>query len=322
MSLALTTYNLCKKENEKCIIDQNLCIFSGHMRRGIDAIHAKLHDIDAVLEIHDARIPFSGRHPQLKEILNVRPHMLILNKVDLADKGVRANIVKKYREEGVTNIEFTHGIGRNIMQKIKKNIIPLMISNVVNEAYHKPNLVQGYNIMVVGVPNVGKSTLLNKISETFTRKGKLARVGAMPGVTRSVMNKVKVNFDPPICVVDTPGILNPRIPDVDVGMRLALCGCLPHNHVGEDIIADYLLYWLNKHGNYSYVDIYSLKEPTDDVYKFLAEIALQYKLVIKNTTSMAENKPYRVDFIRAARHVLKDFSEGKFGRVCLDDDKL
>lgn len=296
--------------------------FPGHMKKGLDRIMSSLHQIDAVLEIHDARIPFSGRNPQLKEIIHVRPHLMILNKCDLADMSKKDQICQKLQDEGVRNVYFASSTGRNIHTCIKKDIVPMMLKEIEERPRYRTDIMNDFNIMVVGIPNVGKSTLLNKLRQTYTTKRKCARVGALPGVTRAVMNKVRVNFDPPMFVVDTPGILNPRIPNVDTGMRLALCDCLPNRLVGEDIIADYLLYWLNKHENFSYVKFYQLDGPTDNVMDFLSAVAMKNRLVIRLKALGFDKPKYRIDFIKAAHCVIKDFQLGHFGKVLFDDDLL
>lgn len=293
------------------------------MRKGLDQIQSSLRNIDAILEVHDARIPFSGRNSQLREVINIRPHVLILNKCDLADLSRKQEILEKLKAEGVNNIQFTSCVGKSIIKHVKTEIIPMMLKDVEGRTRYRTDVMNRYNILVLGVPNVGKSTLLNKLMQTYTTKRSCAPVGAMPGVTRSMMNRVKVNFDPEMFVVDTPGILNPGIPNAHVGMRLALCDCIPNHLVGNDVIVDYLLYWLNSHQNYSYTDHYNLSAPTDNVNDLMSHVALKEKFVVPFNDGMktAVNK-YRLNFDKAANLIIKDFQSGHFGKVLLDDDGL
>ncbi|KAL4222477.1 Mitochondrial GTPase [Mactra antiquata] len=291
------------------------------MKRGVDKIQSSLHQIDAVIEVHDARIPFSGRNSQLKDVIHIRPHILLLNKCDMTDMSRKDEIVKKLKDEGFSNVYFSNFTSKHILKKVRNDIIPMLMKEIENRPRFRTDVMNRYNIMVLGIPNVGKSTLLNKLLEAYTTKRSVATVGALPGVTRSVMNKVKVNFDPETYVVDTPGILNPKITNVDVGMRLALCDCIPNHLIGKDVIVDYLLYWLNKHEMFSYVKHYSLSEPTDNVNKLLSEVALRNKFVVPVKDKSLEQK-YRLNFEKACSHVIKDFQHGKFGKIMLDDDLL
>ncbi|XP_045185334.2 mitochondrial GTPase 1-like [Mercenaria mercenaria] len=297
--------------------------FPGHMKKGLDQIQSALRNIDAVIEVHDARIPFSGRNTQLRHVIHIRPHILILNKCDLADLSKKQQILEKIKSEGVNNVQFTSCNDRYITRHVKNDIVPMLLKDIDSRGRFRTDIMNQYNILVIGVPNVGKSTLLNKLMQTYTTKKKCAPVGAMPGVTRSIMNKVRVNFDPEMFVVDTPGILHPHIPNTENGMRLALCDCIPNHLVGKDQIVDYLLFWLNKHENFSYVDRYELTGPTDNVVDFMVAAALKHRFVVPyNDGSKSTEKKYKVNFDRTASFIIKEFQHGHFGKVMLDDDCL
>lgn len=292
------------------------------MKRGVDQIQSALFDIDAVLEVHDARIPFSGRNNQLKDIIHIRPHILLLNKIDLADLSRKENICEKLREQGVTNVQFTNSTNDSILRYMKNDIVPLLLKEVESKPRFRTAAFNEYNILVIGEPNVGKSTILNKLRQTYTKKRKAAHVGATPGVTRSVMNKVRVNFDPDIYVIDTPGILSPKIGSDESGMRLALCDCLPSKLIGPDVIVDYMLYWLNKHKKFYYVKYYGLNQPTDNYLELLSHVGLQRQLVVPVKEAGQIEKKFRIDFTKAAEQILKEFQSGKLGKIMLDDDYL
>lgn len=297
--------------------------YPGHMKKGLDQIQAALRNIDAVLEVHDARIPFSGRHTQLQSIVHIRPHVMLLNKSDMADLSCKQEIINKLQAQGIKNVLFTSCIEKDILNRIKKDVVPLMLKDIESRPKFRIDLFNQYNILVIGIPNVGKSTLINKLRQAYTSNKKCAKVGPQPGVTKAVMNKVRVNFNPDMFVVDTPGILNPKIPSVEIGMKLALCDCIPNRLIGEDLIADYMLYWLNKHQNFSYVDLYDLKGPTDDIMEFLAGVGLKKNFLVPLKTSTSnEALQYRIDFMKTACSVIKDFQDGHFGQVLLDDDCL
>lgn len=292
------------------------------MKKGIDQIQSALYDIDAVLEVHDARIPFSGRNNQLRDVIHIRPHILILNKCDLADLSRKREITDKLYEQGVTNVQFTQCTGNEILGHMKNKIVPLLLEEIENKPRFRSRAYNDYNILVLGVPNVGKSTILNKLRQTYTKNRKAARVGSMPGVTRSVMNKVRVNFDPDIYVIDTPGILSPKIGNDDTGMRLALCDCLPKKLVGPEKIIDYMLYWFNKHNNFDYVKYCGIREQTDNYLDLLAQVALTRHLLIPVKNPVTGKLAYRCNFEKTAEQLLREFQNGHFGKVMLDDDFL
>ena len=299
------------------------------MKRGLDKIHSALRFTDAVLEIHDARIPFSGRHPDLKSILQLRPHLLILNKRDLADVDLnrQKQISQQLKSEGIDNVLFMNCSSEKNIPHIKKKLVPMMMEEIEKRPRYRKSLANEYNIMVIGVPNVGKSTLLNKLRESYTSLRKGARVGAKPGITTAVMNKMRVSHDPEMFVIDTPGILSPKIPNIHTGMRLALCGCIPSHLVGEEDIVDYLLFWLNTHQNFSYLDLYNMKQPTDDILEFLSYVAAHKRIKLKVTkrvymTEQDQVAKFRLDLHGAADSVIRDFRLGLFGKVFFDDDLL
>jgi ribosome biogenesis GTPase A len=175
--------------------------------------------------------------------------------------------------------------------------------------------------MVIGVPNVGKSTFINTVRwANLRRKGKAALVGDKAGVTRSVSNKIRVDNNPPFYIVDTPGILTPSVPGLENGMRLALCSCVPDHLVGEENVVDYLLYWMNKRGNFSYVDLFGLEEPVDSVLMFLTKVAVSFKKTLRFRDPSTNQLVVRPDLHTAALIVLRAFRSGQLGAVLLDDD--
>lgn len=172
-------------------------------------------------------------------------------------------------------------------------------------------------LMIIGVPNVGKSSLINILRNRHLRAKSAAAVGAVAGITRSVLHRIKISEEPPIYLIDTPGILEPKVKDVESGLRLALCGCLQDHLVGNDVIADYLLYWLNKNNRFQYMELLGLKEPCDDILTVLTEGAIhlgRFKR-FKNYDGGIVERP---DIEQAAIAFIKNFRQGHFGKTCLD----
>ncbi|KAM7171447.1 mitochondrial ribosome-associated GTPase 1 isoform 2-T2 [Macrochelys suwanniensis] len=263
--------------------------FPGHMAKGLRQMKEMLRKVDCLIEVHDARIPFSGRNPAFQESLGIRPHLLVLNKMDLAD--------------------LTH-----------KAVIPLITDLVSSsQRYHRAENVE-YCIMVIGVPNVGKSSLINSMRRLHLKKGKASRVGGEPGITKAVLTRIQVSERPLMYLLDTPGVLAPRIESVEAGMKLALCGAIRDHLVGEDIMADYLLYTLNKQQQFSYVQRYGLGEPSDDIESVLKRVALKLGRThkVKVLTGTGDVNVIAPDYPAAAYELLRTFRKGELGLVLLD----
>ncbi|KAL8613307.1 hypothetical protein ACOMHN_052547 [Nucella lapillus] len=297
--------------------------FPGHMFKGLEQMQARLKDIDCVIEIHDARIPFSGRDTQFRNFIQLRPHILLLNKADLADheKQTELQTVEKLTQQGVDTVCFTDLRQFEKSNFLRKKILPLVKNLTDSKPRYNREGLNEYNAMVIGVPNVGKSTFINAVRwANLKKKGKAVLVGDKAGVTRHVSNKIRVDSNPPVYIVDTPGILTPKIPDIESGMRLALCSCVPDHLVGEENLVDYLLFWMNKRGHFGYVDLFGLEEPEDSVMVFLTKVAQKQKKVFRVKDVATNTFVMKPDLNAAALNVLKAFRTGQLGHVMLDDD--
>ncbi|XP_032346459.1 mitochondrial ribosome-associated GTPase 1 isoform X2 [Camelus ferus] len=275
--------------------------FPGHMAKGLKRMQSSLKLVDCIIEVHDARIPLSGRNPLFQETLGLKPHLLVLNKMDLADLKEQQKIIHHLEGEGLNNVIFT---------------------NCVKDENVKQNLE--YCIMVIGVPNVGKSSLINSLRRQHLRKGKATRVGGEPGVTRAVMSRIQVCEQPLMFLLDTPGVLAPQIQSVETGLKLALCGSVLDHLVGEETLADYLLYTLNRHQLLGYVQHYSLGGACDDIASVLKRVAVRLRKTqrVKVLTGTGDVTVIQPDYSAAARDFLRAFRSGVLGRVMLDRDVL
>ncbi|XP_015445666.1 mitochondrial ribosome-associated GTPase 1 isoform X2 [Pteropus alecto] len=276
--------------------------------------------VDCIIEVHDARIPLSGRNPLFQETLGIKPHVLVLNKMDLADLSEQQKIIQHLEREGLKNIIFTNCVkDENV-----KQIVPMVTALVGSSyRYHRGENAE-YCIMVIGVPNVGKSSLINSLRRQHLRKGKATRVGGEPGITRAVMSKIQVCERPPMFLLDTPGVLAPRIGSVETGLKLALCGTVLDHLVGEETLADYLLYTLNRHQLLGYVQHYGLDGACDDVVSVLKRVAVRLGKMqkVKVLTGTGDVNVIQPNYTAAARDFLRTFRSGLLGPVMLDRDML
>lgn len=291
--------------------------FPGHMGKGLKQMQQKLKTVDCVIEVHDARIPVSGRNTDFKyTITGLKPQILVLNKKDMIDKSVIPKITEHIGKEN--HVLFTNC--KDHRDSGVRKILPLVENLILNsERYNRADSKE-YNLMIIGVPNVGKSSLINCLRNYHLKKANATSVGATPGVTRSVLNRIKMSEDPLVYLYDTPGILTPNITNIENGLKLALCNTLQDHLVGEIVIADYLLYWLNKHSKFTYVKTFGLDKPTDEIGEVLAHLSVK----LNRTLKIKQNNDYVIkpDFKSAADYMLRSFRNGDLGKNMLDRDVI
>lgn len=188
-------------------------------------INKRLHRYDCIVEIHDARVPFTGRNTKFhRQLTELRPHILVLNKVDLCDRSLNDAIAEKItKEEGIQKVIFTDLRTR---LQLNEGFLPHILKMIRHSERYQRTDRNEINLMVTGIPNVGKSTFINQISNVYTPgKGVVARKGAMPGITRAVQERIKVSTNPLIYILDTPGILEPKFENpIEDPLKLAACG--------------------------------------------------------------------------------------------------
>ncbi|EFN88297.1 Mitochondrial GTPase 1, partial [Harpegnathos saltator] len=306
---------------EKFVIDPQKAIrwFPGHMTKGLRQMQQRLRSIDCILEVHDARVPISGHYADFSRTLtSLKPHIFILNKKDLADTSYSESIVSTLNRKGLSNILFTNL--KNQHCKETKKIVPLAKKLILNSNRYNRSGELSYTMMVIGVPNVGKSSLINRLRSNNLSLGKATSVGAEAGITRSVLTHIKISEEPTVYLIDTPGILIPTIKDIHSGLKLALVGCLQDHVVGSYTLADYLLYWLNKESRYEYTQELGLSEPNDNVQYVLTFIAAKFKKTIQIKGPFGLEVKPNLQF--AADYFISLFRKGELGFYCLDKNYL
>ncbi|KAL6662212.1 hypothetical protein ACP70R_000071 [Stipagrostis hirtigluma subsp. patula] len=215
--------------------------FPGHMAAASRAIRDRLKLADLVIEVRDARIPLSSANEDLQTVLSAKRRIIALNKKDLANP----NIMNRWQHHFESCKHDCISINAHSSNSVSQ-LLGLVELKLKEAILKEPTLL----VMVVGVPNVGKSALINSIHRIATSrfpvqdKIKRATVGPLPGVTQDIAG-YKIASQPSIYVLDTPGVLVPSIPDMETGLKLALTGAVKDSVVGEERIAKFLLSLLN-----------------------------------------------------------------------------
>ncbi len=274
--------------------------FPGHMAKTRRMIKSSLPLVDAVVEIIDARIPESSRNPDLQSLIERKPRIVVLNKCDTADKAATRKWIELYRSQGVTAIaaDCRSGKGLNRFAPAVKQTLAETISK--NEAKGMGGRV--LHLMVVGIPNVGKSSFINRLAGR-----KKADVEDRPGVTR---NKQWVKIDGGLELLDMPGVLWPKFEDKAVGEKLAFTGAVKDDVVDIETLACRLLYLLNDLYRGELTARYKIEtEDGEDGYKLLKKVGRARGMFISGGEINTE---------RAAITVLDEFRGGKLGRITLE----
>ncbi|XP_063704062.1 mitochondrial GTPase 1 [Culicoides brevitarsis] len=296
--------------------------FPGHMGRSLKVMQQKLKQVDCIIEVHDARIPFSGRNEEFKyTIRGVKPHIMVFNKKDLIEnRHFRAISRQIQQEDGLNDVLFTNC--RDQKCEGIKRLLPLATKLISESDRFNRSNEKDFNIMIIGVPNVGKSSLINVLRNRHLKKTGAAAVGAVAGITRSVLNKIKISETPKVYLLDTPGILMPSISDTEQGLKLALCACTQDHLVGDELIADYLLFRLNLVQNFDYVELMNLEAPTDDITECLVAWCRKHEKYQKVRSAEKAGFVLRPNTKVAAQFMLKQFRTGVLGRIFLDENLL
>lgn len=295
--------------------------FPGHMGKGMRQMQQQLKLIDCIIEVHDARIPFSGRNEDFKFTLSgMKPHILLMNKKDLIDQRLFGHIAQQLREEQKLEHVFFTNCKDQQCEGIRR-VLPLASRLITESDRYNRQHDKDFTLMVIGVPNVGKSSVINVLRNRHLKKTGASAVGATAGITRSVLTRIKIQQEPKVFLIDTPGILTPSVKDSETGMKLALCGCTQDHLVGDELIADYLLFWLNKVENFDYVPLMGLEAPTDSIEEVL--IAGSRKLESYQKVRLPDGTvKHRLNTTVAAQFMVKHFRTGVLGRIFLDEEIL
>ncbi|KAG9509670.1 Mitochondrial ribosome-associated GTPase 1, partial [Fragariocoptes setiger] len=298
--------------------------YPGHMYKGMQAMMGKLSRVDCVVEVHDARIPITGRNEELKRLLgSVKPHVLVLNKRDLADLSHWKQMKQLLHQRGDKNILLTDLSASQYTVKSRgyTDLAQMVINSIkLSDRYNRED-VFGYKIMIVGIPNVGKSSLINRLRQYHAGlSGEPAMTGPQAGVTRHVMQTIKICNRPPIYVIDTPGILAPaQTTSKEDVMKLALCATISDKIVSNMDLSEYLLKWLNKRHIHTYLPHMNLTQPVHTLDELLIKGAIALNMTKTSRDPITRHETLLPDVERVASHFIKTFRYGLFGHVMMNN---
>lgn len=282
-------------------MSMNIQWYPGHMTKTRRIMEEDLKLVDAVCEILDARIPISSRNPDIDTICGSKPRMIILNRIDMADPAMVARWSEYFKRKGWAVIQ-TDCKSRKGINQFAPAVRTLLAEKLARYA-EKGQVGRPLKLMVVGIPNVGKSTFINQIAG---RKG--AKAENRPGVTRG---KQWVTVDSGLLLLDTPGILWPKFDDEEVGRRLAYTGAVKDDVLDVETLACHLAAMLWARYPEAMRARYKLDPPEDaSGYDLLTEAGRRRGFLLARG---------EIDTERMARVLLEEYRSCKIGRFTLED---
>lgn len=273
--------------------------FPGHMAKARREVTEKLKLVDIVFELIDARLPLSSRNPMIDEVIHQKPRLLILNKMDLADETETARWIRYFEAQGMRAVAINsfEGRGLQIVIKAAKEILEPKLERMRSRGI-RPGAMRA---MIVGIPNVGKSTLINRLA-----KKNIAKTGNTPGVTKA---QQWIKYEKELELLDTPGILWPKFEDKEVGFKLALTGAIKDKIVNMEDLAVYGLRFLETHYPDRLTDRYGLTTISDEILPIFDQIGALRKVYATGG---------EVDYDKVAELIVRDIRNEYLGKLTFD----
>ena len=277
----------------------NINWYPGHMAKTKRLISEDLKLVDAVVEVLDARIPISSKNPDIDTLCQNKPKIVLLNKSDMADDSVTDRWISHYQEQGILALKVNCETGEGL-KRIPSDLKELLKEKLLRNA--QKGVFKPIRIMVVGIPNSGKSSFINRIANN-----KRLKTEDRPGVT---VHKQWVKVSNEIELMDTPGILWPKLGDEKVALHLAFTGAIKSQILDVEELGVYLIdYLLENHAD-ALVERYKIALESDD-----DKLTVYDKIAYKRGYIFSKNDP---DYERCAHAVLDDFKNGRFGKLSLE----
>ena len=280
--------------------EMNIQWYPGHMTRTRRMIQSQLKNMDAVCEILDARIPLSSRNPDVEELTAGKPRLIVLNRVDMADSEATRRWAAWFRDRGFAVLEANAREGQGTA-RFGVAVRELLAEKLAAYA-EKGQTGRVVRLMILGIPNVGKSTFINKVA-----RRKTAKAEDRPGVTRT---QQWVPVDRSLELMDTPGILWPKFDDPQVGLHLAFTGAVRDEILDTETLACRLMELLSRRYSQALAGRYKIElTPEDTGYDLLIKAGRRRGFVVRGG---------EVDTERMAKVLLDEFRGGKLGRFTLE----
>lgn len=275
---------------------QNINWYPGHMKKTRELIQENLKMVDAVIEVIDARIPVSSRNPIIDELVKSKPRIIVLNKSDLADGQIVKAWEEKFRSEGNKVLTMNCMSGAGVKELFK------LLEKMAADKNKDRAMQKAYRLMIVGVPNVGKSSLINRMTGK-----KSAQTGDRPGVTRG---KQWLKLQNNMQLLDTPGILWPKFEDPKAGLNLAFCGSIKDEILDVPTLGMELIGVLAENYPQLLMERYKLEEIAETPLENMENMAMKRGCILPGK---------RIDYERIGKLVLDEFRGGKIGRITLEE---
>lgn len=274
--------------------------FPGHMAKAQKMIRENLKLIDVVIELLDARIPISSANPVLQEIIADKPRMVALNKADLADEKETQAWIKVFQAKGVQAVAVDSMTGKGL--KVLTAKVEQLARGKTEKLVEKGVKPRAARAMILGIPNVGKSSMINRLQGTA-----ITKTADKPGVTR---NKQWIKVSKSLELLDTPGVLWPKFEDRNVGLKLAFTGAVRDEVYDMEKVIEAFLQFLRCHYAERLAERYKLSSPLpEDSAELLDQIGRKRGCLQSGGI---------VDYEKTRRIILNEFRAGKLGRITLD----
>lgn len=299
-------------KKEKSLPSTSINWYPGHMAKTMRQIEDDLKLVDIVIEILDARIPISSKNPKIQKIIANKKRIVILNKSDLSDPKENQNWIKYFLKNNIQAVLCNSNTGEGVNTIILK--IEDMLEVEREKAEQKGRINKTIRAMILGVPNVGKSSLINRLSKKITMQ-----VGNKPGVTKQ---KQWIRLSNNIELLDTPGVLWPKIEEQESALNLAYTGTIKNEILDEIEIAYNLTKYLISKYKINIIDRYKLNSDIVENILNNSEIEENEKVVeIMNYIGEKRGaiiKGNNIDLEKVSKIILDDFRTGKLGRITLE----
>ncbi|GCD83370.1 ribosome biogenesis GTPase YlqF [Parageobacillus thermoglucosidasius] len=274
--------------------------FPGHMAKAKREVQEKLKLIDIVFELLDARIPMASRNPMINEILGNKPRIVLLNKADMADEAATQQWIAYFQQQQLRALAIDAQTGTGIKQivAVSKEMLKDKFAKMAAKGIKNPRPMRA---LIVGIPNVGKSTLINRLAGR-----NIAKTGDKPGVTKA-QQWIKVGKE--MELLDTPGILWPKFEEEEVGLKLATTGAIKDTILNLQDVAVYALNFLKRHYPERLKERYSLDDIPEEIAELFAAIGRRRGCLVSGGA---------VDYDKVAEIVLHDIRTERLGRISFE----